>query len=336
MLGTASELDGQVKKIISEHGVEKAGLIVKNQFHQTVMKLTLGDFQFDEVIPIASSSKWVTAAISLRILEKHNISLDQKTFSYLPKKIQKKAVPEFKKLSFRDLLSFQSRMTGFYACTFSAFPWMNTKKCSERILTGVSFQEKPGFEYNNLHMTILGYTLENIEGKKWNEIFQDEFKKFYGLKNKKIQYYAKPKQARGEKNPLIAGGLHISTHQYLDFLRTLMQKGTFKRKPFIRQESIVEMHRDHFPSHDFKVYKTPYESTGSNPHYALGNWAEGKGINSSGGTFGFYPWIDSENKYYAIYATEGKLREAQRSYKIVQKIRPLILQSLGSTSRNSK
>lgn len=313
---------------ITKEGVNDALLIVRDFDHKEILNVKIGKMDLDSPIPIASSTKWVSAALILKILEKQKISLDLPIKKYLPSKLLKEIDPKIHELTFRKLLSFQSGLVENNKCTYSPFRWMNTKKCSEKIMTNPEFRSAPGFEYNQMHMAVAGYIIELIEKKQWNQIFQDEFKSLYSIKNSEVTYYASPKKRKGSQNPLIAGGLVLQPKTYLDFLQTLVDGGKFKGKSYLSEQMINELHKDHFPSNNYKVYKTPFETSGDNPHYALGNWYEGDDINSSGGAFGFYPWIDKKNRYYAIYVTEGNLREAMRSYKIVKNIRPLILEQL--------
>jgi CubicO group peptidase (beta-lactamase class C family) len=313
---------------ITKEGVKDAFLVVRDFDHNEILNVKVGKMDLETPIPIASSTKWISASLILKILEKHDMSLDTSIKKYLSLKLLKEVHPKIPELTFRQLLSFQSGLEENNKCTYSPFRWMNTKKCSEKIMTSPKFRNTPGFEYNQMHMAVAGYVIEQIENKKWNEIFQDEFKSLYSINNSAVSYYASPKKRKGSQNPLIAGGLVLQPKTYLNFLQTLVEGGKFEGKRYLSEQMIKELHKDHFPSNNFKVYKTPYETSGDNPHYALGNWYEGNEINSSGGAFGFYPWIDKKNRYYAIYVTEGNLREAMRSYNIVKNIRPLILKQL--------
>lgn len=313
---------------ITKEGVTDALLIVRDFNHKEILNVKVGKMDLETPIPIASSTKWISAALMLKVLEKNSISLDSPIKKYIPTPILKKIHPKIPDLTFRKFLSFQSSIVENNKCTYSPFKWMNTKKCSEKIMTSAEFRSSPGFEYNQMHMAVAGYVIELIEKKEWNQIFQENFKTFYTINKPEVSYYASPKKRKGFQNPLVAGGLVLQPKTYLDFLQTLVDDGKFNGKQFLSNQMITELNKDHFPSKDFKVYRTPYESSGDNLHYALGNWYEGNEINSSGGAFGFYPWIDKKNRYYAIYVTEGRIREAMRSYKIVKNIRPYILKEL--------
>ena len=317
-----ADLSKKFDQTLEAHGVDNALLIVLDKKEKIVLKKAKGNSNLTSPIAIASSTKWITAAIALRLLRKNQIPLDKKIESYLPNHIRKKISESKRNTSFRDLLSFQSRMTGKFICPYSPFRWMNTKKCSEKMLIDSDYQNEAGFEYGHIHMMTLGYLLERIEGKSWNEIFESEFKSFFDIKNQEVKYYASPKKRRGEQNPLIPGGLVIAPSDYLKFLKMLWNKGAWNGKKYLSAKDVSLLHRDQFPNDSFKVYSTPYANLGVNPHYAFGNWVEKRGqINSSGGAFGMYPWIDWKNQYIGLYVTLNSPREAQRSFKIVDSLR---------------
>jgi CubicO group peptidase (beta-lactamase class C family) len=199
---------------------------------------------------------------------------------------------------------------------------MPVAKCVNEIASN-KLAAKPGttFNYGNTHLQVAGRMAEVVSGKDFLELFKNQLADILGWE-KSVRYYTFPRKKMGTQ-PLLAGGLNISTNDYIKFLQMLSQKGVFNGKRILSENIIAEMEKDQFKS-DTKVINSPMILEGVSVHYGLGHWVESKDVQSSGGAFGFFPWIDRKNKYLAVYATVGEPRTAQKSYAIVRALRPTI------------
>lgn len=321
--------DKVYSEIVAGKEKEELSLVIKSFDGKILFNQNNGNFDMFKPIPIASATKWITAAITMRILEQKKLSIDTPIGPYL-KKMGHIGLDKRKyMITLRQLLSFQSGLESNVKCMYISMFKMNTKKCVTKILEKANLRDKAGFEYNGVHMAVLGYVLEYITGRNWHELVKIHFKDPFTISSDEVMYYGSPKHRRGLDNPLIAGGLVISTNDYLKFLSMLANNGMLDGNRYLSSKSVDDILQNQFPSKKFNIFKTPFEGTGANPQYALGNWVESDDINSSGGAFGFYPWIDKKKKYLAIYSIVSDLGEAKESFKIVEKVRadlvPLII-----------
>lgn len=138
------------------------------------------------------------------------------------------------------------------------------------------------------------------------------------------------------RNPRLDGGLRISTEDYVTFLRMIYNRGkvadllrnTGGDHQIIRPELIALMEKSQFTPRT-QVKYSPAAHYPFKLEYGLGNWVEcveskcDRGINSSLGAFGFYPWIDRQKGYYGLLAMEQN-RGGPESAKLVIPGRALI------------
>ncbi|HSI52250.1 MAG TPA: hypothetical protein VLA61_28625 [Ideonella sp.] len=108
--------------------------------------------------------------------------------------------------------------------------------------------------------------------------------------------------------PLVAAGVHISAAQYAVFLRKLL-KGELNLAASLGAHAVCTNPTDtaHGCSPDASLPAPIPES--ESWHYALGHWVEddpvmGDGAFSSPGALGFYPWIDSEKRFYGVISRQ--------------------------------
>jgi len=113
--------------------------------------------------------------------------------------------------------------------------------------------------------------------------------------------------------PQPAGGVAMSAHDYAIFLRKLLGSS-----PALRLGSLLGSHAA-CTNPAFSDCSTTQASTAAvvpeDWHYSLGHWVEDDAVNtpggasnfaySSGGAFGFYPWVDTSRTTYGLIAREA-------------------------------
>lgn len=101
-------------------------------------------------------------------------------------------------------------------------------------------------------------------------------------------------------SPQLAAGISTSANDYGRFLRKLLSKDLVMGS-MLGEDAVCTNPRT-CPS----AVSTPFPATESG-HYSLAHWVEddprvGDGAFSSGGAFGFYPWIDASKTWYGVLA----------------------------------
>lgn len=262
----------------------------------------------------ASTSKWVTSAVILELVDRGALSLTTKARQWLPFWGEAK-------VDLRDLLSFTSGFQEDPGCIDN--PLANFATCVEQIYNyNVAIAPPPetDFHYASTHMQIAGLMAIRASGAaSWTEVFS-AFKARTGLFP--TSSYSLPSTS----NPRLAGGMTWTGEEYLTFLRALW-KGTLLT-PLTRAQMLANQRGAAV------VTASPVlASVGEDWSYGLGNWLECPGAtepnsyncgvghrNSSAGAYGAYPFLDFDNQYFGIVARQGALATGDEGVGIARSI----------------
>lgn len=129
---------------------------------------------------IGSISKTYTAVMIMQLAEDRKLSLDDKLSKYFNQ------IPNADKINIRQLLNHQS---GLYNFT-NDLQWRSQyTPVSKKEMLAAFAEDKPDFEpgtktaYSNTNYMLLGYIIEQVTGKSFNENLQQLICKKLGLKN---------------------------------------------------------------------------------------------------------------------------------------------------------
>ncbi|MCB9742665.1 MAG: serine hydrolase [Alphaproteobacteria bacterium] len=308
-------------------GVEGAALLVFDAEDRRVIELTVGDFDLDANIAVASASKLVSALVFLRLAEEGSLPLSATTGEVLGWE------GELAGISADTLGAFTSGLPAEDLCAYN--PWRSLQACVAEY-AALTPEGAPGaqFEYGPVHMAVLGGMAEVATGEPWDALFHRALLEPIGITDDAVRYVTLPQQSSGEDNPLIAGGLRISTNQYAPLLALLFHQGVLDGEAWIAPELTARMGRN--PYADAEILASPAQDMGFDYRYSFGSWLECEGaaaecaVISSPGAYGFTPWVDLEHGYYAILAMESDGQGgAGFSFPLAQELQPLIREALG-------
>lgn len=307
------------------NGLTGMTLIIFNDRDEKIFEQNFGSFNADQTVAIASASKWVSGTVLLGLVGKNQISFDDTTGGIL-------GWTKNSTVNLKQLLSFTSGMDNENLCLYMAI--FTLEECVALIGASDSIAAPATrYDYGGTHLAVAGRMAEVATGKSWKTILNEELLIPLSL-DLSINYYAQPLNANGSQNPLIAGGMRISMNQYAKILQLIYHKGLWKNGDL--QEQLI-------PAHLFdEQAKMPYPNViiGNVPpsapdgfRYGLSAWlecaipAEGCEKMSSPGAFGFTPWIDRENGYYAILGMEYESAQGF-GFRAEQKLQLLIEEAL--------
>jgi CubicO group peptidase (beta-lactamase class C family) len=176
-------------------------------------------------------------------------------------------------------------------------------------------------------MQIGGRIAEIVSGLSWQALFDQ---KIAGPCHMSAEYLQTTTQ-----NPLLAGGVHTTAQDYLNFLEMINNKGMFNGVQVLSQDAVNAMEMDQ--TNNAIIQGTPYKSNPYSPfptspcRYGIGNWrdevdASGNAIEtSSPGMFGVHPWQDSKHHIAGIIFTRTDPRKSSIvSLQIRQMIRDIV------------
>jgi CubicO group peptidase (beta-lactamase class C family) len=267
-----------------------------------VFKKEMGDFNSKTEAPIASASKWLTAALILELVDEGKLSLDDKVSRYLP--IFEKYGKNY--ITLRHCLS---HFTGIQS-EGGTLGFLQRKKFASLEEEVESFAKKeiqtnPGteFRYNNMGLNIAGRVAEVVMKKKFDQLIKQKILNPLGMS--KTSFSTLDGSAI---NP--SGGARSTANDYMHFLQMLLNNGQYNGKQILSEEAIKEMRKIETTPELIKF--APKAATGFN--YALGSWVvDGKdgeaNALASPGLFGTWPMVDWCRGYACIFFAKTLLGE---------------------------
>jgi len=257
----------------------------------------LDDYTLSKRQPIASCSKWLSAALVMTFVDQERLHLTDTVGKYLPVLSQhgKGGITVGQCLS---------HLTGIKAPPLreSMDEMKEVTNMDEAIeqIANLPMEGEPGktFHYSNAGLQIAGAILEKISGRSFQSLFAERIAGPLQMKN--------TDWGTG-KVALPAGGAISTPEDYLNFLVMILNRGVFKNRRILSERSILQMQVNRITP-DVKVAYSPAEAGGLG--YGYGEWIMDSDPNnhittsvSSPGLFGSFPWVDYKEHYAAFLMT---------------------------------
>ncbi|WP_295672362.1 serine hydrolase [uncultured Mucilaginibacter sp.] len=250
----------------------------------------LDDFTPTSKIPVASCSKWFSAALVMTFVDEGKLKLSDTVGMYLP------VLSRHGKGNI-TLSECLSHLTAIKAPDLkeSLKDMKQVSSMNEAIdqIAAMPMEGKPGkvFRYSNVGLQIAGAILEKISGKSFETLFAERIAQPLQMKNTD---FGKGKVA------LPAGGAYSTPEDYLDFLVMILNKGVFNNKRILSEMSIAQMQVNRCTP-DVKIGYAPAEA--GTFGYGYGEWVMDEKTVTSPGLFGSFPWVNNDKKYAAFMMT---------------------------------
>ena len=279
-------IDAAVESLRAEHGLDGAVLVLA-QDGAIVHQRGYGNYTLQTRVPIASASKWLSAALVARLVDQGRLRWDDALSTHWPD-----APPDKRAITLRQLFSMTSGipggdLTGAAPCLADR----NTTlaECAQQILA-LPLTAAPGsvMDYGGNAMQVGGHLVERATGESWNALFRQELATPLGLVDTHYSFFPDIDSA----NPRIAGGVFATAPDYMKLLLMWQARGKSGGRRLLDSATINAMDRDQTVG--TTVLSSPMPGAG----YGIGHWVEQKDANghsvlvSSPGAFGFTPWID--------------------------------------------
>lgn len=266
-------------------------------------KKEMGGFNSKTQAPIASCSKWLTAALVMQFVDEGKLSLDDKVVKY---------IPEFEKY-FKNYITIRqclSHMTGIEDDDKFLKRILERRKYASleeevNAFAARKIRTNPGedFWYGNVGLNIAGRVLEVISKKKFDVLIRTKL--FMPLGMTKTTFA----EAGGAPvNP--SGGARSTAEDYMKFLVMLLNKGKHNGVQLLSENSVSEMMKVQHTKAQVKYAPKSAEGYA----YASGSWViEEKNGNAtslaSPGLFGTWPMVDFCRGYAYIVFVKNLLGE---------------------------
>jgi CubicO group peptidase (beta-lactamase class C family) len=275
-----------------------------------VYKKEVGEYKSKTQAPIASCSKWLTAALVMQFVDDGKISLDDPVVKYLP--VFEKYMKKF--ITIRHCLS---HMTGIDDDDRFLKRILQRKKFSSLEEEVESFAAREiranagtDFWYGNIGLNIAARVLEVVSKRNFDILVRQKLFTPLGMRNTTFS-------TLDGSPPNPSGGARSTADDYMKFLVMLMNKGNYRGKQILSEESVEEMRKIQ-TAHVPKRY-VPKSAEGF--EYSLGSWviespnsspsggARERAALASPGLFGTWPMVDFCRGYAYILFVKNLLGE---------------------------
>jgi CubicO group peptidase (beta-lactamase class C family) len=254
-------------------------------------------------IPIASCSKWLTAALVMQFVDEGKLSLDDKITKWLP---------EFEKygktyITVRLCLSHETGITdesGFFKTLLQRSKFATLEEqVNSFARRDIRTNAGTDFWYGTIGLNIAGRILEVISKKQFDALIKQKL--FNPLGMRKTSFSTMDGSAI---NP--SGGAVSTPDDYMKFLMMLLNKGKANGKQILSEASVEALRQVQTAS--VRIAYAPKAATGF--AYALGSWVaeekDGKAsVLASPGLLGTWPMIDFCRGYAYLVFVRNLLGE---------------------------
>ena len=304
-----SRLDAKLETYQRSLGNNLVAMIWKD--NKLVYQKELGDMQSTTQEPVASCSKWFTAAMIMSFVDEGKISLDDTVGKYLPVFTQNgKGM-----ITIRQCMS---HTTGFESHRLNLISLAMTIHKQKKLGSlGAEVDDfakhtpliaKPGseFRYGNIGLNIAGHILEVISGKDFEKIFQER------IAEPLLMHQTVFTPGNGIVNP--SGSARSTAEDYMHFLVMILQHGIYQGKRILSEKSVEEMQVAQ--THASMMKYSPGAAEGFN--YALGEWVEEADTQGRSaavacpGLFGTWPLVDNRHQYAGIVFVKTLLNDQKK------------------------
>jgi len=314
-----AEVKNMIDNYVRSDRLQGAALLLVKD-NQVIYSGAFGEYSENTVIPIASGSKWLSAATIVTLVDDGTIALDDPISQYLPNFTGEKG-----SITIRQLLSHTSGLPSKVPCM--ADRAITLAECVNQI-SRVELLAYPGteFRYGGASFQIAARVAEVATGKSWNTLFEEKIKIPLNMVNTSYGTTL---------NPRIDAGAISTIGDYGNFLQMMLNDGVFNGSQILSKASIREMERNH--TDGVTIAFSPQTAIHTEG-YGLGLWREivdnnGQPIQvSSPGGLGFSPWIDRQRNLFGVFLTRDRLPQV---YPLVQNIQQILRDVVDSQSAAS-
>lgn len=292
-----------VGRLVSSLRLEGAALVVLRQ-NGEIHRSEHGAVGSDQVLPVASASKWFTVATILSLVDDGVLDLDAPVARY----VQEFDRDDKDMVTLRQCLSCTAgfgvrlggRMRGWGSDEFAA------------AAADAALRHGPGngFRYGGVTFQVAALAAERATGKSWHKLFAEHIARPLGLDDTAFgARHPIGSEPGTAKLPWVAEGAVSTLEDYSRFMRCLLNNGRVGNKQVLSEASCKAMFRDSVPGH-VEVHSDGFDA--DSVRYGLGTWLfalDGGAVRASNpGAGGFTPWIDVDLGLAGVFAVHNSRR----------------------------
>ncbi|MDO8362362.1 MAG: serine hydrolase domain-containing protein [Actinomycetota bacterium] len=302
------QFENDITRLLDQAGLPGGSLLVV-QHGELVEQEAWLEYDLGTVVPIASGSKWLTAATIMTLVDDGVIALDSPISTYVPQT----AGARVGAITMRQLLSFTSGLTSDEMVPCADDPAVTLQDCAAEMLRmGVVHAPGEVFRYGGQHLFVAAAIAEVVTGESFAQMFHDRIAAPLRMDHTAfLQVQTREYDPALVDHPSPAGSAVSTLGDYGRFLEMIYHRGVAPDGTrLLSDEAITEMQTNQIEDADYgaaAAFRVATEAP-----YGLGEWidwtdAQGAAtVLSSDGAFGFRPWIDYENDLFGVYLIDDR------------------------------
>ena len=199
--------------------------------NKIIYQKELGEFTAKSKAHIASSSKWLTAALVMTFVDEGKISLDTRVSTYIP------IFEQYGKsyITIRQCLSHQVGIADNQNLVGKLLDRRKFESLEEEVDSyakkEIAYNPGTSFSYGNMGLNIAGRVLEIISKKRFELLIRQRLFTPLNMKNSSFS----PEDFT--VNP--SGGAETTAADYMNFLTMLLNNGMFNGKRILSEASVA-------------------------------------------------------------------------------------------------
>jgi len=284
------------------------------------------DFDARTKIPIASCSKWLSAALVMTFIDEGTLKLSDTIGRWLP--VMSRAGRG--KITIAQCLSHSTGLNGGKLReNLEAMRDFRSMDDAVNHLATVPVEGAPGtvFHYGNTGLQLAAAVLEKISGRSFTELFDERIARPLNMTET---------DWGTTRVPLPAGGARSSASDYAKFLEMIRRGGTVStgnsgNRRLLSEQSLRAMRVNRI-TEGIRISHTPARDS-TIAGYGFGCWVpptaterSPAALATSPGLFGSFPWVSFEKGYTAVLFVYN-LRAKERP-ELYRELRTLVDQAM--------
>lgn len=313
-------LTSSVERLQRSARLDSCGLAVVRDtglLHQSLH----GGLSRDEVLPIASASKWLAVAVILTLVDEELLDLDVPVGRYVREfeRDDKRAV------TLRSCLANTSGLPATVGDRMRGWDMAQFAAAASRL--AVRDQPSTAFLYGGVGFQVAAVAAERVTGRSWHQLFAERIARPLGMTNTRFGTLLPVGGEPGSAAlPWVAGGAVSTLEDYASFVRMLLDQGKAGGRQILSAASVAAMLRDQVAP-AVEVRAVGFEAR--DVRYGLGTWllpVAGGGLRATDpGAFGFTPWIDLDLGIGGVFAVRDRARRVLAALQPLQaEVRELV------------
>lgn len=305
---------------VSRYAPGNGATLIINHKGTEVYNQSLGAWTENRQMPIASASKWLSAATIAVLVDEGKLAWNDSIGKYLP------VFTKYKKgaITIRQCFSHTAGFRGNSLYHDDKNLTLTAAVDSIARRTALIYTPGKGFVYGGVSMHIVGRIAEVVTGQTWEQVFATRIAMPLGMQ--KTDY----KGFGVNENPQIAGGARSTPREYNTFVQMISNAGKYNGKQIVSAANVAEILKDQ--TNNAPIFFTPYtavknyDATLVQNRYGLGCWIEKKNANEtvaewgSQGAFGWSPWIDPARGISGVFGVYSDYKSIMGTYLQIKKL----------------